>query len=427
MCRSWLCAITLAVLAVTASSGRAAARAGQSGSAGFVITHVRVFDGHKTRENKDVVVADGLIRAVADNSDGWRHLPKVDGAGATLLPGLIDAHTHTKDVSELQQALRFGVTTVLDMFTRVENEQALRSAAVDRNDVADFRSAGILATAPRGHPTQMGIKIPTVSRAADADAFVGARKAAGADYLKIVLNGVRARDGIPTLDQTTTEALVHAAHVRGMLAVAHVETTEDVRSAVSSGVDGLVHVWRKGGAAREVVELVARRKVFVVPTLATPDGFVPGSGTALATDPRLRPFLAQAAVARLRGPARGPMLANIDPYLTAVRSLRAAGVRLLAGSDVPNATTVHGVSLHRELELLVSAGLSPAEALTAATANAAAAFRLTDRGNITAGARADLVLVRGDPTRDITSTRDILHVWRSGVEFERRVESFSPP
>jgi hypothetical protein len=122
MCRSWLCAITLAVIATTTSSGRVAAHAGPSNS--FVITHVRVFDGH-------------------------------------------------------------------DMFTRVENEQALRSAAAGRNDVADFRSAGILATAPGGHPTQMGIKIPTVSRAADADAFVGARKAAGSDYLKIVLNSPR--------------------------------------------------------------------------------------------------------------------------------------------------------------------------------------------------------------------------------------------
>ena len=96
-----------------------------------------------------------------------------------------------------------------------------------------------------------------------------------------------------------------------------------------------------------------------------------------------------------------------------------AGTTLLAGTDPPNATAVHGVSLHRKLELLVACGLSPAQALAAATKSTADVFHLNDRGRIVPGRRADLVLVRGDPTRDITATRDILRVWRLGVEFDR--------
>lgn len=96
-----------------------------------------------------------------------------------------------------------------------------------------------------------------------------------------------------------------------------------------------------------------------------------------------------------------------------------AGAVLLAGTDTPNATGVHGASLHRELELLVQSGLTPTQALTAATESTADVFRLNDRGRIVPGRRADLLLVRGDPTRDITATRDIVHVWRSGVEFDR--------
>ena len=92
---------------------------------------------------------------------------------------------------------------------------------------------------------------------------------------------------------------------------------------------------------------------------------------------------------------------------------------LLAGTDPPNATVVHGASLHRELELLVQSGLTPTQALTAATQSASEIFRLNERGRIVPGRRADLLLVRGDPTRDITATRDIVHVWRSGVEFDR--------
>ena len=80
-----------------------------------------------------------------------------------------------------------------------------------------------------------------------------------------------------------------------------------------------------------------------------------------------------------------------------------------------------GVSLHRELELLVKSGLTPTQALASATANVADAFRLADRGRIWAGYRADLILVRGDPTVDITATRDVLRVWRSGVELNRSV------
>ena len=387
----------------------------------FVVANVRVFDGERARPATNVVVTDGTIRAIADGTAQWRSLPSIDGSGATLLPGLIDAHAHTEDPKQLRQALRFGVTTVLDMFTNPAFEPALRSAAGSRQDVADFRSAGVLATAPGGHGTEYGIAIPTVAGPDDAAPFVRARKAAGSDYLKIVLNGVRAaRDGTPTLDRPTTEALVRAAHALDMRAIAHVESTDDVRTAVMSGVDGLAHVWRQGGAAPEIAQLVAGRKVFVVPTLVTPDGFVKGTGASLAEDPRLRPFLTEAVRARLTGAVQGPPLPNLDPMLAAVGALRTAGARILAGSDVPNTNTVHGVSLHRELELLVKAGLTPVEALTAATAAVATAFRLPDRGRIAPGSIADLVLVRGDPAGDITATRDILRVWRRGVEFNRQ-------
>jgi imidazolonepropionase-like amidohydrolase len=94
---------------------------------------------------------------------------------------------------------------------------------------------------------------------------------------------------------------------------------------------------------------------------------------------------------------------------------------LVAGTDPPNGTVVHGASLHRELELLVRAGLNPVQALSAATRNTAEVFRLRDRGRIGVGARADMLLVRGDPSKDITATRDILKIWRAGAEFNRTV------
>jgi hypothetical protein len=102
-----------------------------------------------------------------------------------------------------------------------------------------------------------------------------------------------------------------------------------------------------------------------------------------------------------------------------VKLLQALHVPILAGTDAPNPGTTHGASLHGELELLVGSGLSPVEALTAATSVPARVFHLKDRGRIAKGLRADLLLVRGDPTTDITATRDIVSVWKRGTEADR--------
>ena len=107
--------------------------------------------------------------------------------------------------------------------------------------------------------------------------------------------------------------------------------------------------------------------------------------------------------------------------LEAVRVLRAAGVVILAGTDAPNPGTAQGASLHGELELLVEAGLTPAEALRAATSAPAGVFGLKDRGRLAPGLRADLVLVDGDPSQDIRATRAIVGIWKAGLAVERRV------
>jgi hypothetical protein len=111
-----------------------------------------------------------------------------------------------------------------------------------------------------------------------------------------------------------------------------------------------------------------------------------------------------------------PTKVDFRNALAAVGQLARGGVPILAGTDAPNPGTTHGASMHRELELLVSAGLSPAAALTAATATPARIFGLKDRGRIAPGLRADLVLVKGDPTTDILATRDIQRVWKLGQE-----------
>ena len=99
---------------------------------------------------------------------------------------------------------------------------------------------------------------------------------------------------------------------------------------------------------------------------------------------------------------------------------------ILAGTDAPNPGTAHGSSMHRELELLVKAGLTPEAALAAATSVPAKVFALTDRGRIAKGMRADLVLVSGNPAEDITATRDIVQIWKGGMRADRPVAGTAP-
>ena len=425
----WTCLRVVAVgaLIVASSTDSRQALAAQTPEPTFLIVNVRVFDGERTRPNVNVVVDDGVIRAVGSVPDKWRRVRAIDGAGLTLLPALIDAHAHPQRVPHLQDALRFGVATVLGLgvTSTMAGDRALRAAAASRVDLADYRSAGIVATSPGGHGTQFAVTNPTIARPSDAETFV-AGKADGADYLKLILNGTRtASSGVPNMTEATATSLVQAAHVRRLLVVAHVETLEDVRIALASGVDGLAHFWREDGPSAPAMtrRLVAQR-VFVIPTEVVPDALVPGAGVsaALAADHRFAPFLTGSMKDRLIGAPARAAFPDINWQLQSIGRLHAAGGRLLTGTDAGGTgPTVLGISVHRELELLVKTGLTPSQALAAATGNVADAFRLADRGRITVGRRADLLLVRGDPTVDITASRDIVGVWRSGVEFDRQV------
>lgn len=391
-------------------------------TAPVAITHVRIFDGTHVIPNGTVILQDGKIAAVGEHPATPGNVQEtIDGTGMTLLPGFIDGHTHSwGDV--LERALVFGVTTELDMFTTPAFAQQMRQeqAKTGAPGRADLYSAGYLATAPGGHGTEYGMPVPTLTKPEEAQAWVDARVAEGSDYIKIVLeDGSPYGRQIPTLDKATLTALVQAAHKRGKLAVVHISTEDAAKEAIEAGADGLVHIFTDRAPEPGFAELVNKHKAFVTPTLTVVESTTgTASGKALPDDPRLAPYLKGDEVANLRQAFPAHKL-DFQNALAAVRQLAKAGVPILAGTDAPNPGTAHGASIHRELELLVSAGLSPTAALAAATATPARIFGLQDRGRIAPGLRADLVLVKGDPTTDITATRDIQRIWKAGHEVTR--------
>ncbi|MCY1070618.1 amidohydrolase family protein [Nannocystis sp. RBIL2] len=406
------------------SASEAPARTSPPIAADLVIRDVRLFDGAAVVARTSVAVRDGVIVGVGPDLAVADGATVVDGAGRTLLPGLIDAHTHIQSPVQLRQALVFGVTTELDMFTLPAVSGPLRKAVAGAGGraLADFRSAGILATAPGGHGTEYGFAIPTLTGPDQAPAFVAARLAEGADYLKIVLDdGSGFGRSMPTLAVDTVRALVEAAHARGLTTVVHVSSQREATAALEAGADGLAHVFLDGPAQGAFVALARDKRVFVADTLAVVLGLCePGRGKAVAEDPELKPFLGPADARALSATWPRPLPASAcEGALATVGALHRAGVPLLASTDAPNPGTVHGVSLHDELALLVRAGLPATAALAAATSVPADRFKMGDRGRVIAGKRADLLLVRGDPTTDITATRAIEAVWKAGHRLDR--------
>ncbi|HET9363856.1 MAG TPA: amidohydrolase family protein, partial [Candidatus Angelobacter sp.] len=222
----------------------------------------------------------------------------------------------------------------------------------------------------------------------------------------------------------TLAAVVAAAHKNHRLAVVHIGSEMGARNAILAGADGLAHLFRGHSSPRDFGDLVAEHHAFVIPTLSVlysvcgPDS----AGSKLVKDPLLSPYLSHEAKSRLKEtfPSARTNLVSCKAAPEALRQLKAAGALIVAGTDAPNPGTTYGASLHGELEMYVEDGLTPIEALTAATSSPAQAFHIPDRGRIAPGLRADLLLVNGHPDENIKATRDIQAVYKGGVELERK-------
>ncbi|MFC8448121.1 amidohydrolase family protein [Kitasatospora sp. NPDC057223] len=376
------------VQALAAAPARAQARAadsadsGDSGGSGdrIALVNVRVFDGNQLTAPRTVVIDNGRIGVSALGAR------RIDGGGAVLLPGLIDAHLHLQSLDTLHQLAGSGVTTALDMACF---PPSLVASLRNRPGLTDIRSAGTPGVAPGSPQSGLpGFPANAVLTGPDqAAGFVRARIAEGSDYIKVIIDE-------PGLSPATLKAVTVAAHSSGRLVMAHATTGATAERALDAGVDIIQHVPLDTPLTPAVAARCAVTGTVTTPTLTMMEGFA-GLGI---------PGLDYAA-------AEG-----------SVAALHRAGARVLAGTDANHTPGIpvqppFGTSLHHELELLVRAGLSSREALRAATVLPARSFGLQDRGSILPGYRADLLLIDGDPIADITATRAIRRVWVGGAEY----------
>ena len=402
----------------------------------YAITNAKVFDGEVLIDADTVICAGGVISDV-----GHAPVPPdatvIDGRGGTLLPGLIDTHVHPDDQG-LRQSATFGVTTVVEMGGAPRSQEDRARIAAD-DELADICSAGVPLTAVCGHPNELLVSIdellgpdgrchpeaarmPGLENPDDLSEFIAQRVREGSDFIKLLAEEgtVLGAPGLPELSESVFAAAVREAHGHDKLVVAHALTYDAALRMLRVGVDGLTHIFLDRPPTDEIIDMIANLDVFVIPCLVLNRSITGTTGEELAADQRVSSRLDKAWLRALRSSFSTYSDGDFDWSLQTVNALHRAGVPILVGTDTAGPDEQYGglaqgASLHHELQLLVQAGLPAVEALRAATSLSARLFGLEDRGVIRPGARADLLLVDGDPTTDIADTLGARAVWRRGA------------
>lgn len=413
----------------------------------LAIRDVRIVHGDgRVTARATVFVAGGRIRRIVTGAASGRAARVIEGQGRTVIPGLIDAHVRVEPWA-LPLLLEYGVTTVRDVHNDPARSLPLASeAAVGRPRVV---AAGAMIDGPGGTWPD-AIEVDDVG---DARAAVRRQIAAGAGVIavhtrlrpsivSVVVQEARAR-GVPVAAHLGRTNALEAASA----GVTSIELLSGVAEAVSPDRERLRRAHADGFAGwtaallewptleAAALERVARhlkeRNVVLVPALVLYEAMsdlADRNRTSRPAMARVPPDVRRGQWdprALMRRAAWTPgTLARFSRALPRLQRFVAMyhrlGGSIVAGTGTPEPFVVPGASLHRELELYVEAGLSPAEALRTATTDAAALLGLGERvGRIAEGAAADLVLLEGDPLADITAIRRIVMVVQGGVEVKR--------
>jgi len=420
-----------------------------------VLQGARLIDGtgKAPLENAVVVVDGGRIATVG--AAGKVKVPQgarvVDVSGRTIMPGLINAHGHvglvvggqnkadgyTKENVQAQLARyeQYGVTSVLslglnrDLGYEVRDQQ--RSGAIPG---ASLFTAGRGIGVPDGAPP-VPVAPDQVYRPKNAEeAAAEVRETAShhPDYLKLWVDDVYGK--FPKMDPKVFKAAIGEAHKNKIKVASHVFYLADAKALIGDGVDALAHSIRDQPVDAALVAQMKKRGTFYVATLSVDESaFALVDEPALLDDPFLAGALAPEVIQRFRTPEYRDKV-NADPNLPRIRAalgngmknvkaLQDAGVNIAFGTDSgANPVRIAGWAEHRELELLVRAGLTPMAALVAATRGSAKMLGAQDRGTLEKGKRADFLVLAANPLDDIRNTRKLVSIWNGGREVQPGVQ-----
>jgi imidazolonepropionase-like amidohydrolase len=369
----------------------------------FAIVGARIIDGAGGTPLDDavMVVNDGRIVAIGPRSRVTipRGVRIVNAAGTTLIPGLWDMHGHTSQIEWAPAYLAAGVTTVRDMGGELPFVTAFRDSMASGQGLGPrLLLAGLV-----DGPGEGGFGSTIAATPAEGRAIVDRYHAAGFDQVKLY----------SLLQPAVVPAITSRAHELGMTVTGHVPTALGIAGAVAAGMDHVAHLQISGDPsapeARAIIELLAKRKIVVDPTLPWNELLGRAPGTPPETFEAGFPLAAPSLAMNYRSVTNKTDAAAAGERM--IKALFDAGVPIVAGTD----GAVPGFSLLRSLELYVEAGLTPMQALQSATQVPAEAMGLgADRGTLAAGKRADFSVLEADPLRDISNVRRVRWVGTNG-------------
>ena len=373
---------------------------------------------------------------------------RINLAGKTVMPALINTHGHpgfqrglsySKDnykretiVADLNRALYFGVAAIMSQGIEVGDvmHEIRADQQAGREGGARLLFAGRGIGAPNAGPggaAYAGIAYE-VTTEDDIRRAVREQAARKVDGIKIWVDDRAGR--AQRLSPALFRAAIDEGHRTGHKVIAHVFYHDDAVDLANAGANAFAHLVRDKVMDDALIASMIKNKVYVMPNIGTPERSTHTAPPAWFEEPylaaMLRDTVSAAVIQRIRNSftSRDPAVAarNRQNYATLERSvarLAAAGAPVILGSDTGLEDHIFGYVEQKELELMVAAGMTPAQVITAATSRSAEFLGLRDTGTLAPGKRADFLVLDANPLDDIRNTRRIASIYIGGAPVDR--------
>ncbi len=399
-------------------------------------------DGRVVENGALLVTGDTITRVGrAGEVTAPRGAARVDLAGKTVMPGIVLAHGHigylrgttfarenyTREnvIDHLQRYLYYGVVAM--MSTGTDPGDLPFEIRNSPHPGALFRTAGAGFSAPGASTGNLAMRSVPYGVTTEDEARRDVRELAAKhpDFVKVWVDD--RNHTVQKLSPALYRAIIDEAHKQGLRVLVHVYYLADARDLVEAGVDGFLHLVRDAEMDDALVARMKAKHVFVTPNLSTSEANTYMTAPAWLSDPRLadtaKPDVIKKVTdvyaARAGGQPRTAAIASYRNQQRSVARLAAAGVTIALGDDTGIENTFYGYGDHHELELMVAAGMTPMQAIVAATKTPAALLKLDRLGTLASGKQADFIVLDANPLENIANTKTIAAVYQRGQQVDR--------